>query len=253
MGLFSKGNCAICGAKMGMLERGHSVPESEEIICRICYDKAWVIGGPLQKNITVIGFKKLIEESKTSNLMLGAINKSGDDFAYLKIKNPYDFGNKYDYLAVDCKKVKLPNGRTERDIEATLARTGISEIGERVEIESIHVVEDRSIHPKRNNNLRYPTIDRDVDIYFADERKIEIWIWRYNTHLKSADEKVYDICAESIKKMTNSQVKKKKMAEISKSKSISEVNEIREWKKLLDEGIITQEEFSHKKKQLLGL
>ena len=37
------------------------------------------------------------------------------------------------------------------------------------------------------------------------------------------------------------------------SEASEQVNELRKWKELLDDGVITEEEFNQKKKQLLGL
>ncbi len=62
-------------------------------------------------------------------------------------------------------------------------------------------------------------------------------------------QEVYEVISELLKKRQNPLIQNK----VSAIKKDSNVDELKKYKELLDEGIITQEEFETKKKQLLGL
>lgn len=69
---------------------------------------------------------------------------------------------------------------------------------------------------------------------------------KYQKHIKEAQ----DILAK-LQAITKS--KKEKVPELFQQQTIDPVNEIRRYKALYDEGILTEEEFTLKKKQILGI
>lgn len=65
---------------------------------------------------------------------------------------------------------------------------------------------------------------------------------------KNAADKIRNLAIDAIENYRN-----RKSASNSKSRGISSADEIKKYKALLDDGVITQKEFEAKKKQLLGL
>ena len=73
---------------------------------------------------------------------------------------------------------------------------------------------------------------------------VSVFIWKYDGSIKQIKKARTKTMHETIIKIENESVF---------SEASEQVNELRKWKELLDDGVITEEEFNQKKKQLLGL
>ena len=93
--------------------------------------------------------------------------------------------------------------------------------------------------------IRFDSLDEPVRrlVYVAKATKTDSFV--YKKAIEDIKE-VYDILNYVI-------IQNKKRSERSSEKQTSSIDEIRKYKTLFDDGVITQEEFETKKKQLLGI
>ena len=73
---------------------------------------------------------------------------------------------------------------------------------------------------------------------------VSVFIWKYDGSIKQIKKARTKTMHETIIEIENESVF---------SEASEQINELRKWKELLDDGVITEEEFNQKKKQLLGL
>ena len=86
---------------------------------------------------------------------------------------------------------------------------------------------------------------------FNDANKIPFCSGMYS--YKAANEYARDLCMEIKEVMTKYQEENSKHETTTINAALSPADELKKFKELLDMGIITQEEFDAKKKQILGL
>jgi len=104
------------------------------------------------------------------------------------------------------------------------------------------------------------SLDWVTEHYFSDEKKKDVYIIGFKTnvgiekiaiHVKKDNLPVYDKFIEIVTEAHTKNIEKQKSQADEKAK-LDKADKILEQKKLLDAGIITQEEFDAKKKELLG-
>lgn len=252
MGLFGKKEiCCICGIEKG------NIKILDGSVCQSCIEKSggFLNFGEKFKDVSKNRVLQCIEENK-KNLELAQKfqpTKKIDNYLWIdenkklwivpnEIKNPVVFSYndiiKYDILK-NGKSV-LSGGVGSTIVGGALFGSTGAIVGANIGKKTTNEVITTLIMKITTRNKKMPT----EFIYFISEAKgnVKNNTTRYN-YLELEIEKVksaFDII----------------ISETSEAKEVrlqSSADEIIKYKKLLDDGIITQEEFKTKKKQLLGL
>lgn len=256
MGLFgSKENCSICS----QVVKGSKLKVSDGIICSDCIDKC---AQDIQNkdlllqlgNCSISEFRNHIEFMQTENKKrLQIFNISSGSNDYIKI----DFENKLFYLPLKGKRdpfvysfSDLINYELVED-GTTISKGGLGSavVGGAI-FGAAGMITGGILGKKTKDIVKSMYITLSLNDPLLSFRKIEI----ISTDTKK-NSMVYNICKKAgentiaLLDRICSSVDTCAHTEI----NISTADEIKKFKELLDSGIITEEEFNAKKKQLLGL
>ena len=256
MGLFgSKENCSICSQAV----KGSKLKVSDGVICSACIDKC---AQDVQNkelllqigNCSVSDFKKHIEFMETENKKcLQVFKASSGSNDYIKV----DFENKLFYLPLKGKRdpfvysfSDLINYELVED-DTTISKGGLGSavVGGAI-FGAAGMITGGILGKKSKDIVKSMYITLSLNDPLLSYRKIEL----ISTDTKKSG-MIYNLCKKAGENTVAllDRICGSVETPVQPQTNISAADEIKKFKELLDSGIITEEEFNAKKKQLLGL
>lgn len=255
MGFFNlKVKCAICNKEVVW---NHYEIADEKSICKDCLKNCGKLTTPLKK-LTVMDINKAIRANKSINKLLKSFNATKRVGSFLEIDSKQKKWVVYDVFMVRKANPKIY--KYTDIVEFELLENGYpiakDELGTDTTYETftetLGAAFDGIIGDKKNkttcNNLR-------IKIKVNDEENPVVYINLIRSATKK-DSQIYKNMCESAKECLSilESISNKKMVKKQNTENkISDADEIRKFNNLLNEGIISQEEFDAKKKQMLGM
>lgn len=253
MGLFRKEECAICNKEVG-LNRIHIA--NKECICGECFKKAgFDISTPI-KSMTIEDVKAAMIAYEANTKEFSTFNATKKVGTFLQIDD-----NKKQWL-IPVGKNKIPRVYNYADIidyelledGDTITKGGLgSAVAGGILFGGVGAIVGGATGKRKNkavcNSLKIKITVKDISnpvvyiTFINSETKKNGFI--YKTIYNSAQE-----CLSLLQLICDSQGTSYQNNDVTVA---SGADEILKYKNLLDSGIITQEEFEAKKKQLLGL
>jgi hypothetical protein len=250
MGLFSKGEiCSICGKKAGSLTRAKI---ADGFVCGDCLKYTYRFANFGTSSVTNV--KKHIEKVRQDTTLYLSLTPSGEVSDYLKVfssnrlwcaavkkKSPiylFSFDDIINYELLEDGVSVATGGLGSAIAGATLFGGAGAIVGANLGKKQKDIVDNLSVHI----STRVPEIPSLNISLINTETKRGGFVYK---GMKDLAIKIISLL-DQITADNNT-------APIPPSSSSNAADEILKFKSLLDAGVITQEEFEAKKKQLLGL
>lgn len=259
MGFFSpKATCGVCGKEVGM--NRYKIAKSNAWCCPACLKKAMAIQPVFVNQITIEELKWMIEPKTTSTGQYDLNTAQGMD-AYASEKGYIYAGNK---TALSHFLVIQENLLPGEEVLMALAPNSLYNGSELVMGGLVAVVftNRRLICGQKASSMRSPVkavnldnindIQKDASssLNALLDGKICIDTLKENICFKFSTGSLDRIFIDVMKIVETYRTSKNTAPVVA---PISNADELKKYKELLDMGVITQEEFDAKKKQILGL
>lgn len=240
-----KKTCSICNKELGLL--AVKTPLADGIVCNNCLKSIGIITLPNSKIHTVDGLKNIIAEQKQLKEKFNAKKQIAtlgidEENQLFSINNEvFQYTNLLDFELIEDGETITKSG-LGRAVAGGLVFGGAGAI-----VGAVTGKKSKSICNSMKIKLTLKNTYRDninINLITTDTKKSSIIYKASQTNAQN--------CISALQIITdiNNQTSNQKS---DVSIPTSDADEILKFKQLLDSGIISQEEFEQKKKQLLGL